>query len=103
MPTYQYVCKACAHELEDFQSITEPHLTLCPKCNTHGLVRTIGTGAGLIFKGTGFYLTDYKNTSSGGETKAPQGEVKKDEKKKDEKTGSPPATPPAKDSTPPSK
>ena len=62
MPTYEYKCKMCGHDLEEFQSITEEPLKRCPKCNTDNLVRVIGTGAGLIFKGTGFYLTDYKKS-----------------------------------------
>lgn len=62
MPTYEYKCKMCGHELEEFQSIMEEPLKHCPNCNTDNLVRTIGTGAGLIFKGTGFYLTDYKKS-----------------------------------------
>jgi putative FmdB family regulatory protein len=66
MPTYQYQCKACGHELEEFQSIKEDPLTLCPKCNTQNLARVMGTGVGLIFRGTGFYLTDYKNKKSSG-------------------------------------
>jgi putative FmdB family regulatory protein len=64
MPTYQYQCTSCGHRLEEFQSITEPPLVLCPQCNTENLVRVIGAGAGVIFKGTGFYLTDYKKRSS---------------------------------------
>jgi putative FmdB family regulatory protein len=63
MPTYQYQCKNCGYELEEFQSIKENPLTLCPKCNTENLLRIMGTGGGLIFKGSGFYLTDYKKTS----------------------------------------
>lgn len=80
MPTYQYQCTSCGHQLEEFQSITEPPLVLCPQCNTENLVRVIGAGAGLIFKGTGFYLTDYKKgssaspPSSGGTKKAPKGD-----------------------------
>jgi putative FmdB family regulatory protein len=66
MPTYQYQCKYCGHELEEFQSITEPPLTLCPQCKTENLARVMGIGGGLIFKGSGFYLTDYKNVKSGG-------------------------------------
>ena len=61
MPTYQYQCKCCGHELEEFQSMKEEPLTLCPKCNTENLLRVMGTGGGVIFKGSGFYLTDYKN------------------------------------------
>ncbi|MBP1654267.1 MAG: Zinc ribbon domain protein [Bacteroidetes bacterium] len=64
MPTYQYQCRNCGHELEEFQSITEPPSTHCPQCNTESLVRVLGGGAGLIFKGSGFYLTDYKKTST---------------------------------------
>jgi putative FmdB family regulatory protein len=63
MPTYQYTCKMCGHLMEEFQSITEPPLVHCPKCKTDNLVRSIGAGAGLIFKGSGFYLTDYKKNS----------------------------------------
>jgi putative FmdB family regulatory protein len=63
MPTYEYQCKACGHTLEEFHSITEPPLTRCPKCETDNLARVMGTGAGLIFRGTGFYLTDYKKSS----------------------------------------
>ena len=80
MPTYQYQCTSCGHRLEEFQSITEPPLVLCPQCNTENLVRVIGAGAGLIFKGTGFYLTDYKkerSTPPSGESqtkKAPKGD-----------------------------
>ncbi len=66
MPTYQYQCKKCGHVLEELQSISEPPLTHCPNCNTESLARVIGGGTGLIFKGSGFYLTDYKKTSSTG-------------------------------------
>jgi putative FmdB family regulatory protein len=64
MPTYEYQCKACGHQLEEFQSITEPALTKCPACGGETLTRILGSGAGLIFKGSGFYLTDYKKTSA---------------------------------------
>lgn len=64
MPTYEYQCKACGHTLEEFHSITEPPLTRCPKCDTDNLARVMGTGVGLIFRGTGFYLTDYKKSGS---------------------------------------
>jgi putative FmdB family regulatory protein len=64
MPTYEYQCKNCGHELEEFQSMSEAPLIHCPKCGTESLVRVLGGGAGLIFKGTGFYLTDYRKTSS---------------------------------------
>ncbi|MDQ5980586.1 MAG: hypothetical protein QG602_3563 [Verrucomicrobiota bacterium] len=60
MPTYEYVCTKCGHELEAFQSMKDAPLTKCPSCKKAGLKRKIGGGAGLIFKGTGFYITDYK-------------------------------------------
>jgi putative FmdB family regulatory protein len=60
MPTYEYECGACAHAFEALQSMTEPKLTKCPKCKKNKLHRLIGTGSGVIFKGTGFYETDYK-------------------------------------------
>ena len=64
MPTYQYVCKACGHEFEESQSINAESLVRCPSCSKDKLTRVIGGGAGLIFKGSGFYLTDYKKKSS---------------------------------------
>ena len=70
MPTYQYECEACGHEFEELQSMTEPKLKKCPKCGKLKLSRLIGSGAGMIFKGSGFYETDYKKkTPSAGETK----------------------------------
>ena len=60
MPTYQYECAACGHVLEIMQSITGDRLTTCPQCGKEQLHRLIGTGSGIIFKGTGFYETDYK-------------------------------------------
>jgi putative FmdB family regulatory protein len=64
MPTYQYECEACGHEFEALQSMTEEKLKKCPKCAKSKLVRVIGSGAGMIFKGSGFYATDYKKKSS---------------------------------------
>ncbi len=63
MPTYDYVCKACGHRFDTFQHMSDAALTLCPSCNTESLQRLIGAGAGLVFKGSGFYLTDYKKTN----------------------------------------
>lgn len=59
MPTYQYICKNCGHELEELQSISEPPIIKCPQCGQDTLARVVGSGSGLIFKGSGFYLTDY--------------------------------------------
>ena len=63
MPTYDYVCQACKHEFEEFQSITAKSLRKCPACGKLKLKRLIGTGAGIIFKGSGFYETDYRSDS----------------------------------------
>ncbi len=63
MPTYQYQCLGCSYEFEEFQQITEDPLTVCPKCKGK-IERIITGGAGLLFKGTGFYITDYKNKNS---------------------------------------
>jgi putative FmdB family regulatory protein len=60
MPTYEYECSACGHAFEALQSMTEPKLTKCPKCSKKKLHRLIGSGSGMIFKGSGFYETDYK-------------------------------------------
>src|SRR5438132_1098565 len=64
MPTYDYVCEACGHEFEHFQSMTDKRLSKCPKCGKRKLVRKVGSGGGVIFKGSGFYETDYKRAGS---------------------------------------
>ena len=61
MPTYDYICDNCGHEFETYQSMKDDKLTVCPNCGKDSLKRLIGSGSGLIFKGSGFYLTDYKN------------------------------------------
>jgi len=63
MPTYDYRCEACGHELELFQSMTEAPKRKCPACGRLKLARIIGTGGGILFKGTGFYQTDYRSES----------------------------------------
>ncbi len=70
MPTYEYVCTKCGHELEAFQSMKDAPLSKCPSCKKAGLKRKIGGGAGLIFKGTGFYITDYKKPGANKEAAA---------------------------------
>ena len=62
MPTYEYDCQRCGHHFEQFQRITEQPLKRCPKCKGK-VQRRIGTGAGIIFKGSGFYATDYRSAS----------------------------------------
>ncbi len=60
MPTYDYVCQYCGHKFEMFQNMSEHHLSKCPGCGKLKLKRLIGSGAAVIFKGTGFYCNDYK-------------------------------------------
>ncbi len=63
MPTYDYVCDGCDHEFELFQSITAPVKRKCPECGKLKLRRLFGTGAAVVFKGSGFYQTDYRSES----------------------------------------
>src|SRR5258707_3390513 len=69
MPTYEYVCQKCGHEFEIFQSMRDEPLKKCPECKKAALKRLVGGGAGLIFKGSGFYITDYKNKDSAAKDK----------------------------------
>lgn len=66
MPTYEYECLSCGHRFEASHSMTAKSLTKCPKC-AKKVKRLIGSGAGIIFKGSGFYATDYRKKASGGE------------------------------------
>src|SRR3954463_1684484 len=63
MPTYDYVCDSCRHEFEAFESIKADPQTVCPECGQPKLRRKIGAGAAIIFKGSGFYQTDYRSES----------------------------------------
>lgn len=63
MPTYDYVCDACGHKWENFQSITSEPEKKCPECKKKKARRVIGPGAGIIFKGSGFYQTDYRSNA----------------------------------------
>ena len=63
MPTYDYVCGGCDYQFELFQSITAKPIRKCPKCGRVGVQRLIGAGAGILFKGSGFYETDYRSES----------------------------------------
>lgn len=63
MPTYDYECSQCEHKWEEFQSITAKPLRKCPACGKLRAKRVIGAGAGIIFKGSGFYQTDYRSSS----------------------------------------
>jgi putative FmdB family regulatory protein len=86
MPTYDYKCDGCGHTFEQFQSITAGPLKKCPKCGKQKLKRLFGTGAGLIFKGSGFYQTDYrsegyKKSAEGDKPAATTTETKSESKK----------------------
>jgi putative FmdB family regulatory protein len=90
MPTYDYKCKDCHHKFEAFHSMSAEPLTKCPKCGGR-VERLIGTGAGVLFKGSGFYETDYRSSGYRKDAKADKsssGTPKKDKKsasKKDAK------------------
>jgi putative FmdB family regulatory protein len=64
MPTYQYECQACGHTFDELQTMSDARLKKCPKCHKNKLVRLIGSGSGMIFKGSGFYETDYKKKTA---------------------------------------
>lgn len=81
MPTYDFRCRACGHCFEAMQSMSEKPLEICPKCGKPEVERLISAGGGLLFKGSGFYITDYrkdsykkdskKDSGDSGTTKAP--------------------------------
>ena len=85
MPTYDYECDACGHEFEHFQRITEDPLKKCPECNKNKLRRLFGTGAAVVFKGSGFYETDYRSESY--KQGAESDKKAKSDKKSDAKSG----------------
>jgi putative FmdB family regulatory protein len=82
MPTYDYICENCGCEFEKFQSITAKPLRKCSKCGKTNLKRLIGAGAGVIFKGAGFYETDYRSESY---KKSEKSEKKATDKKTEDK------------------
>ena len=67
MPTYDYKCEDCGHTFEEFQKMKDTPIKKCPKCGG-SVKRMIGTGGGIIFKGSGFYVNDYQNNSCHGKT-----------------------------------
>src|SRR5437762_10801526 len=76
MPTYEYQCDACNHNFDDFHSMSDKPLSKCPKCGKKKLRRAFGTGAAVIFKGSGFYQTDYRSESYKSAAKADQDAAK---------------------------
>ena len=105
MPTYDYKCTACGHTFEKFESIKSEPMKRCPQCGKAKVKRLIGTGAGLIFKGSGFYITDYRDAgykkdkakadSGGGTAGAEGGGASKSEGKTEGKAGDGASTPAA--------
>ena len=93
MPTYEYVCDACSHAFDEFQSMSDKPLRKCPECKKSKLRRLFGTGAAIIFKGGGFYQTDYRSESYKNAAKAdgPSSEPAKSDAKSGSKTESKPA------------
>lgn len=85
MPTYDYQCEACDHTFEHFQAITARPIRKCPACKANKLVRLIGTGGGIIFRGSGFYQTDYRSEEYKKAASAESKEGKKDKDSKDSK------------------
>lgn len=104
MPTYEYVCDACEHEFEEFQSISAKPLKKCPECEKPKLRRKIGAGAGIIFKGSGFYETDYRSEGYKSAAKAESDSSKpaesKAESKPEAKADAKPAAPAKSESKP---
>jgi putative FmdB family regulatory protein len=88
MPTYDYVCDGCGHAFELFQSMTEPVKKTCPKCKKKKLRRLIGAGGAIVFKGSGFYKTDYRSDSYKKGAAADSGGGTSDGAKKSEGGGS---------------
>ena len=66
MPTYDYQCKECGHAFEEYQSMNAERLLVCPNCGKPALKRLMGSGAGMLFKGSGYYQTDYKKSNGSG-------------------------------------
>jgi len=75
MPTYQYECASCGEKMEIMQAITDSKLTRCPHCGQDALQRLIGAGSGIIFKGNGFFETDYKRQSAKKECPVAEGKA----------------------------
>lgn len=88
MPTYDYRCNACGHVFEEFQMMSDPVLRKCPECGELKLERLIGTGAGFVFKGSGYYVTDYRSKGYEDAAKADKDSSSKSESKSDSSSSS---------------
>jgi putative FmdB family regulatory protein len=102
MPTYEYACQQCGHRFEQMQSITAKALKKCPSCGKNTLQRLFGAGAGFIFKGSGFYATDYRSDNytqgkklaeGSGTTKTKEGGESSAKKTETKESSSPAPTP----------
>ena len=82
MPTYDYICNDCEIMYEYFQSMSDDPIKKCPECKKNSLRRVISGGTGLIFKGSGYYLTDYKNKKTQSSENKKSNKKKKDNKSK---------------------
>ena len=91
MPTYDYICDACSHAWELFQKITDDPVKKCPECGKRKAVRQFGTGAAIVFKGSGFYETDYRSDAykKSAEADKPKSSESKDSGSKKSKSESP--------------
>ena len=97
MPTYEYECQKCGHQFEQFQLISDKPLTRCPKPGCKGRVkRLISTGGGLLFKGSGFYITDYRSAGYKAAAKKESEGAKPAAAKTESKSDTKPATTPKK-------
>jgi putative FmdB family regulatory protein len=101
MPTYEYKCEACGNVFEKFQSITAPAIKKCSKCGKNKAKRLIGTGAAMIFKGGGFYITDYRSEAYKDSAKADKAPAATDGKAPPEKGGTETTVKPAADTPAP--
>ena len=100
MPTYDYRCNACGHEFELFQKMSDPIKRTCPACKKKQLERLIGTGAAVLFKGSGFYETDYRSESykKGADADKKASETKSSDSTSDKKDTKKPESKPTKKS-----
>jgi putative FmdB family regulatory protein len=94
MPTYDYQCDACSHTFELFQGINEPVQKKCPQCRKNKLRRLFGTGGAIVFKGSGFYQTDYRSESykKGAKAEKSAGESKSSDTKTSDTKSEPKAS-----------
>lgn len=94
MPTYEYLCEGCGHRFDEFQSFKDDLLKVCPACKEEKLRRLFGTGAAILFKGSGFYETDYRSDGYKQAAKADQDSSKSNGTASGDSTAAKPAEAP---------